>query len=41
MFEEYNPNIKISDEAAEHLNDKLMEHFTMIASKAVQIVKKA
>ena len=41
MFEKQNPKIQLSNEAAAVLNDALVQHFTSIASKAVQIIKKA
>ena len=41
MFEKESSKVQLSDEAADVLNNLLMEHFTNIASKAVQIIKKA
>ena len=35
MFEKEYPQVSLSKEAAEVLNDMLIEHFTQIASKAV------
>ena len=41
MFEKENPKIQLSNEAAEKLNELLMDYFTIIASKAAQIIKRA
>ena len=41
IFEKEYPQVQLSKEAAEVLNDLLIETFTSIASKAVQICKKA
>lgn len=40
VFEKNHPRIKLSDEAADVLNDVLMEHFALITSKAVKEIKK-